>query len=393
MTTSTERPDGGELNSEIVRLIDELRRDEGDSVTFISDNPDFNGQPNCAIVCNGDWTGYEDRRFAADTILDALSAAATERKLPTARQVIAESNGHHWVQRFNLVCCRDCGIVRRADDKNSPCKGIVTVELRSPTNESPAPQATKKTYIKPLRAIVEIDERYADQIRDLLKVPAPQPPVEGLRELEHLREWKSSVLNKCKHCDGWYDLSWGGDKDGWGFVHYFIDHLNTRALASPSLTAGAWQDISTAPKDGTHVLVCDQSDPSFPFSQRPPTVAHWFGPPDLPGLRSGGWYLSVSYNEQPRLQGLTHWQPLPPTPATEQPSEAPPSAPDVREACAVVCDEHAAWAESKITGDLASHIFSTISNTANDCAEMIRNPEKGFGVRIAISAQPAKGER
>jgi hypothetical protein len=77
----------------------------------------------------------------------------------------------------------------------------------------------------------------------------------------------------------------------------------------------AWQPIETAPKDGTHIFVCDQSDPSFSFSQHPPTVAHWFGPPDLPGLRSGGWYLSVSYNEQPRLQGLTHWQHLPAPPA------------------------------------------------------------------------------
>ncbi len=34
------------------------------------------------------------------------------------------------------------------------------------------PVATKKTYIKPLRTIVEIDERYADKIRDLLNAPA-----------------------------------------------------------------------------------------------------------------------------------------------------------------------------------------------------------------------------
>lgn len=78
-----------------------------------------------------------------------------------------------------------------------------------------------------------------------------------------------------------------------------------------------WQDIGTAPRDGTHILVCDRSDNSFPFSQRPPTVAHWFGPPDLPGLRSGGWYLSVSYRDQPRLKGLTHWMPLPSPPSKE----------------------------------------------------------------------------
>lgn len=121
-----------ERAEEIIRLIDLLRADEGDGVTILCDNPDFNGQPNCAVICNGGWTSWEDRRFAADTILDALSMAATEKALPEPREVIAVSNGHHWVERFNLVCCRDCGIVRRADDRNKPCRGKVRVELREP---------------------------------------------------------------------------------------------------------------------------------------------------------------------------------------------------------------------------------------------------------------------
>lgn len=115
---------------EIVRLINVLRADEGDSVTILCDNPDFNGQPNCAIICNGDWTDWVDRRFAADTVLDALSMAMTEKMLPRPRKVIAESNGHHWIERFNLVCCRDCGFVRRADDQNKPCVGVVRVGPR-----------------------------------------------------------------------------------------------------------------------------------------------------------------------------------------------------------------------------------------------------------------------
>ncbi len=45
-------------------------------------------------------------------------------------QVIAESNGHHWISAFKLTCCRDCGIVRRADDQNKPCRGVVRVGLR-----------------------------------------------------------------------------------------------------------------------------------------------------------------------------------------------------------------------------------------------------------------------
>jgi hypothetical protein len=56
-------------------------------------------------------------------------------------KVIAESNGHHWIERFNLVCCRDCGIVRRADDTNKPCRGVVKVVMRDPVG-SPTGERT-----------------------------------------------------------------------------------------------------------------------------------------------------------------------------------------------------------------------------------------------------------
>lgn len=39
---------------------------------------------------------------------------------------------HDWFQPSFMKheCCRKCGIVRRADDKNSPCKGVVLVRPR-----------------------------------------------------------------------------------------------------------------------------------------------------------------------------------------------------------------------------------------------------------------------
>ena len=58
-------------------LIEALRADEGSSVTILCDNPDFNGQPNCAIEVNGDWTDWKDRRFTGDTVLDCLQKAHT----------------------------------------------------------------------------------------------------------------------------------------------------------------------------------------------------------------------------------------------------------------------------------------------------------------------------
>lgn len=44
--------------------------------------------------------------------------------------VIATTNGHPWIRAFGMTCCRDCGMVRRADDKNKPCRGVVRVGPR-----------------------------------------------------------------------------------------------------------------------------------------------------------------------------------------------------------------------------------------------------------------------
>jgi hypothetical protein len=69
-----------------------------------------------------------------------------------------------------------------------------------------------------------------------------------------------------------------------------------------------WEDISTAPHDGTHILVCFDGEVS---PAKPATVAHWFGPPPLPGLRAGGWYLSVQQLEGPQIHP-SHWRHVPP---------------------------------------------------------------------------------
>jgi hypothetical protein len=50
------------------------------------------------------------------------------------------SNGHEWwmwrspaAEKHGLPfmeCCKNCGFIRRADDRNKPCKGHVKVGLR-----------------------------------------------------------------------------------------------------------------------------------------------------------------------------------------------------------------------------------------------------------------------
>jgi hypothetical protein len=51
-------------------------------------------------------------------------------KDPSPVSTVEEKEGHVWFAFKNLTCCRKCGIVQRRDGKNSPCKGIVRVELR-----------------------------------------------------------------------------------------------------------------------------------------------------------------------------------------------------------------------------------------------------------------------
>lgn len=59
----------------IWRIVERLREGEGHSITFLCDNPDFNGQPNSAVECCGDWTNWVTRRFTGDTPYRAVEAA------------------------------------------------------------------------------------------------------------------------------------------------------------------------------------------------------------------------------------------------------------------------------------------------------------------------------
>ena len=62
---------------------------------------------------------------------------------PNSEQFFANLLGvgkHHWFIPDNIQyeCCRKCGIVRRADDKNGPCKGDVRLSLRDECTEGAA---------------------------------------------------------------------------------------------------------------------------------------------------------------------------------------------------------------------------------------------------------------
>jgi hypothetical protein len=57
--------------------IDELRKNEGASVRILCDNPD--GPPNFAIEVNDEWTGWNDRRFEGERLIECLNDAIFAR--------------------------------------------------------------------------------------------------------------------------------------------------------------------------------------------------------------------------------------------------------------------------------------------------------------------------
>jgi hypothetical protein len=61
---------------------------------------------------------------------------------------------------------------------------------------------------------------------------------------------------------------------------------------------GEWRDISTAPKDGSRVLLWADK---------------WTGP--AAGIWANSW--TVGYDLPPFLYEPSHWQPLPPPPKAE----------------------------------------------------------------------------
>jgi len=71
---------------EILKAIDWLRAGAGESVEIHSDNPDFNGLPDCVISVTGYWTDWQPRSFRADTVLACLLTAVAARNVALAEK-------------------------------------------------------------------------------------------------------------------------------------------------------------------------------------------------------------------------------------------------------------------------------------------------------------------
>lgn len=70
-----------------------------------------------------------------------------------------------------------------------------------------------------------------------------------------------------------------------------------------------WQPADTAPKDGTHILVCQGPySERWGFNQSPPCVVHYWSNPGEEGFYLSAGLVEGSYNDMPFH--FTHWSPL-----------------------------------------------------------------------------------
>lgn len=81
---------------EIWSIVEKLTEGEGNTLTVLPPNQDFNGQPNYAIECEADWTGWMLVRFANDSRAECFRMALAAFTSFSAAQA-ANPGGDHEV--------------------------------------------------------------------------------------------------------------------------------------------------------------------------------------------------------------------------------------------------------------------------------------------------------
>lgn len=119
---------------------------------------------------------------------------------------------HEWFERFGLTCCKRCGIVKRRDGQNKPCKG--PMQLRPMEPSWPMDNQTED------KAMEEInDEAYTEGLQAWKDGETLRSIVEPLLEVTN-RETHSRKEQDLTEAEGQKIVS-----RAIGFVDGFLNHL------------------------------------------------------------------------------------------------------------------------------------------------------------------------
>jgi hypothetical protein len=124
--------------------------------------------PSCLRSIEEERRGY-GRAECADTALRLRIDAAL------AEPVVEVE--HHWADYYGVLACSTCGMVKRADGRNKPCRGKTTIGLRTA-----CVTCGDKTY----RELLDDNDRVRRE-RD-----------EARAEIAHLQEALKGMVNTCR---------------------------------------------------------------------------------------------------------------------------------------------------------------------------------------------------
>jgi len=147
-----------------VEMLNALRAEEGDSVTLLCDNPDFNGQPNNAIECCGDWTNWQERRFTGDTLRAAVLAAYRAKKAaPPAESGAAVSTERGEGVRLSST-----------DEPSSPAPAVsgVVERLKAHAADDRETAVIQRSWVKGGSRAEDTAKAYDKRAADLLEAAA-----------------------------------------------------------------------------------------------------------------------------------------------------------------------------------------------------------------------------